>query len=288
MDAHTLTSDDLTAVVSADGAELHSLITHDGHELIWQADKKWWGRHAPHLFPIVGRLNDDKLVHHGQHYPMTQHGFARDMPFSFETRDQNATTLLLKDNADTRAKYPFAFELRIDFELDGNCLRIRYSISNPGTSPLPCSIGAHPAFNWPIAPNHSRDDHRIVFQQNEPAPISRLDNGLLKADEIASPVVGNELLLDDALFVDDAIIFTRHQSRQVRYQGPQGPTIRVDFEDFPHLGIWTVPGAGFVCIEPWQGHSSPVNFTGNFSEKPGAVTITPGGQQQWTMSVTVE
>jgi len=288
MDAHTLTSDSLTAVVSADGAELHSLRTADGQELIWQADRVWWGRHAPHLFPIVGRLNDDRLTHHEQHYPMSQHGFARDMRFNFEDMDLHSANLLLKDTADTRAKYPFAFELRIRFNLVHNSLRITYTVKNPGTTPLPCSIGAHPAFNWPIAPNLSKDNHQIVFEEAEPAPISRLDKGLLKKDTTASPMQAEILPLADSLFEEDAIIFTQHESRQVRYTGPEGPSIRINFKDFPHLGIWTVPGAGFICIEPWQGHSSPVDFKGNFEQKPGIVNIPAGEERQWEMTITIE
>jgi galactose mutarotase-like enzyme len=80
MDRHELDNGRLSAVIKADGAELCSLRDADGVELLWQAGPVW-PRHAPVLFPIVGRLKDDRLLHDGASHRMTQHGFARDRRF---------------------------------------------------------------------------------------------------------------------------------------------------------------------------------------------------------------
>jgi hypothetical protein len=61
----------------------------------------------------------------------------------------------------------------------------------------------------------------------------------------------------------------------------------VTFPDLPHLGIWTKPGAGFVCIEPWQGHASPVGFDGELAEKPGIVPIAPGDGRRFDIAIAV-
>ena len=63
-DLHTLRSDGITAVIAPDGAELISLRDAQGLELLWQAGPAW-PRHAPILFPIVGRLKNDALRHQG-------------------------------------------------------------------------------------------------------------------------------------------------------------------------------------------------------------------------------
>src|SRR6201991_4843464 len=90
-DTHELHSGGWTAEVSAQGAELCSLKNADGLEFIWQAGPQW-PRHAPLLFPIVGRLKNDQLRHRGKTYPMKQHGFARDMRFEWlERRDASCT-----------------------------------------------------------------------------------------------------------------------------------------------------------------------------------------------------
>lgn len=63
---------------------------------------------------------------------------------------------------------------------------------------------------------------------------------------------------------------------RVRYAAPSGPTIEVFWQGFSQLGIWSKPaGAPFLCIEPWHGFVSPLDFDGEFSEKPGLIHIAP-------------
>jgi len=290
MDSCTLKSASLTAVIHAQGAELHSLKTSDGQELIWQADPAYWGRHAPHLFPIVGRLANDTLKHKSQSCTMTQHGFARDMLFEIEKSNDTECSFLLRDNEASLKKYPFHFEFRVHFSLNNDTLSITYQVNNTGDEILPCSVGAHPAFVWPLPGNSNRDNHQIEFTETETCDINRLDAGLVKKETFPWPWASNNngFPLDDSLFEPDAMIFTEHYSREVTYSGEQGPSITVKFDDFPHLGIWSVPGAEFVCIEPWQGHSSAVDFDGDFSDKSGLVKIEPNAEQSWTMEVVVE
>jgi galactose mutarotase-like enzyme len=109
-DSHTLKSEAITATVKADGAELCSLKNAAGTELLWQAGPQW-PRHAPLLFPIVGRLKNDELRLGGKTYAMTQHGFARDQRFEWLERKPASCKLLLADNEATRARYPFTFRL---------------------------------------------------------------------------------------------------------------------------------------------------------------------------------
>lgn len=290
MEHCTLKSPSLTAVIHAQGAELHSLKTADGKELIWQADPAFWGRHAPHLFPIVGRLANDTLKHKGQCYTMTQHGFARDMLFEIEHVSDTKCTFLLRNTPATLEKFPFHFEFRVHFSIDNETLKMSYQVINTGDEVLPCAVGAHPAFVWPLPGNTSRDHHRITFTETETCDINRLDAGLVKKETFPWPwsEENNGFTLDDSMFEPDAMIFTEHSSRKVTYSGEQGPRIVVKFDDFPHLGIWSVPGAGFVCIEPWQGHSSPVDFDGEFSDKPGLVKLEPNETRKWEMMVSVD
>src|SRR6202000_1276495 len=117
-DRHTIRGDGITATVLAHGAELSSLKTAEGTELIWQAGPEW-RRHAPLLFPIVGKLKNDQLRHGGKSYPMTQHGFARDSRFEWVERGAASCRLVLTDNAQTRSHYPFAFRLTATYALRG-------------------------------------------------------------------------------------------------------------------------------------------------------------------------
>ena len=109
---------------------------------------------------------------------------------------------------------------------------------------------------------------------------------------LASPVRGDaafgEAALDDSLFVDDALIFDAPTSRSVRFGAPGEPGIEVAWENLPELGVWTKPGAPYLCIEPWQGFSDPQDFAGEFRDKPGVIEVPPGGERRFAMNVTIE
>ena len=269
----------LKAQFRAQGAELVSL-THDGAERIWQADPAVWGWHAPNLFPIVGGLAGDRLVHNGGSYSLPSHGFLRHTACELAAHGPAACTWRLADNAATRAVYPFRFLLEIDYALAEDALTGRFTLSNPGDEPLVASLGIHPAFQWPLAPGLRREDHRLLFEREEPAPIRRVVDKLLAAEPEPTPVQGRVLPLHDGLFAADAVIMDRPASRALVFGAPGGPAIAMDW-DFPQLGIWTKPGAAFLCIEPWQGHASPRGFDGEFAGKPGTVSLAPGERRHW-------
>jgi galactose mutarotase-like enzyme len=282
---HTLSNGGMSAIVAAHGAELQSLRSTDGHELLWQAGPQW-PRHAPLLFPIVGRLKNDELHHQGKTYPMTQHGFARDQRFDWVERGPSHCTLVLTDNAETRSRYPFAFRLTSRFLLTPSGLEVNLEIANTGEDMLPASIGAHPAFNWPLTGGAEKEMYRLTFADDEPAPIRRLRDGLLRAASEPSPIEGRTLALAERLFADDAIILDQPRSTSVRYAADRGPSIEMSWQGFRQLGVWSKPaGAPFLCIEPWHGFASPSDFDGEFAAKPGVMQIGRGDKRVLTYRI---
>ncbi|MBJ7401822.1 MAG: aldose 1-epimerase family protein [Bradyrhizobium sp.] len=289
-DTHALRSGSLTATVKAHGAELCSL-KDGGVEFLWQAGPQW-PRHAPLLFPIVGRLANDELRHRGKTYRMTQHGFARDSRFAWAERGESRCTLVLDDNETTRELYPFPFRLTAAYALDESGLDLTFTIANTGKETLPASIGGHPAFNWPLQPGAAKQDYALTFERAEPSPVRRLDAGLLRPAAEPSPVEGDALALTESLFVDDAIIFDRIESRSVRYArghgASTGPWLKMSWRGFRELGVWSKPsGAPFLCIEPWRGHASPAGFQGEFTDKPGLMHIAAGAEEQLSFRIEV-
>jgi galactose mutarotase-like enzyme len=273
-DEHTLRSNNITAIIVPDGAELISLKNQQEMELLWQAGPVW-PRHSPILFPIVGRLKNDELKHHGKVYPMTQHGFARDRRFEWAERGPASCTLVLVDDAQTRARYPFAFRLAVTYTVTQAHLDVAFAVTNTGDEMLPASIGAHPAFNWPLLPELGKEDYRLTFSSEERAPIRRLKDGLLRAMPEPTPIEGKTLALAEQLFEDDAIILDHPASTSVRYAADSGPSIEVSWQGFRELGVWSKTGAPFLCIEPWHGFASPLDFDGEFAGKPGLMQIAP-------------
>ena len=278
-DSHTLQSEGISATIKGAGAELCSLRNAEDLELLWQAGPAW-PRHSPLLFPIVGRLKDDQLRHREKIYPMTQHGFARDLRFSWLRREPNLCQLVLGDEPDTRSRYPFAFRLEVTYAVSGAELEVTLRIDNRGDEVLPASIGAHPAFNWPLSSELAKDEYTLAFSDDEIAPIRRLKEGLMRATPEPTPIRGKTLALSERLFDDDAVILDVLASSSVRYAGPRGPSIEMSWEGFHELGIWSKSGgAPFLCIEPWRGFASPSDFDGEFADKPGLMHIPPAEQQ---------
>lgn len=283
-DRHRIAAAGVSATILADGAELCSLSDGAGNEMLWQAGPVW-PRHAPVLFPIVGRLADDTLHHQGRTYRLTQHGFARDRRFRWIERNDAVCRLVLEDDDATRACFPFAFRFAIGFAVADATLTVTYTLHNPAAQTLPASFGAHPAFRWPLRAGTAKSDHTLMFATPEPAPIRRLAGGLLLPERFPSPIAGRRLQLDESLFAADAVILDQVASSSVRFSGPDGPAIEVAWQGFSQLGLWMRPGGDFLCIEPWHGHADPVGFAGPFTEKPAILHIPPGGDVRATYCV---
>ena len=155
-----------------------------------------------------------------------------------------------------------------------------FDITNTGDEPLPASIGAHPAFNWPLLPDLAKTDYRLTFASAEQAPIRRLKDGLLLPTPQPTPVEGNVLALSERLFDEDAVILDHPPAPALRYAAERGPAIEMSWQGFQELGVWSKPGgAPFLCIEPWHGIASPVDFDGDFVDKPGLMLIAPGAKR---------
>ena len=278
----------LTADVALKGAELVCLQDEAGRDLLWNGDPAFWTGRAPILFPIVGRLKDDHLSVDGVSYPMRQHGLARTSLFTLAERDETSCRLRLESDETTRLAYPFDFALDLTYRISEAALTITATVHNPGSVVLPASFGFHPAFRRPLPYGASAQDHVVIFAESEPAPIAVLAEGLLTDRTKPNPVAGRELALTPHLFDEDALIFLAPASRSLRYGPETGRSLTVAFDGMPQLGIWSKPGAPFVCLEPWSGYASPAEFSGDIADKPGMTAIAPGDSRSFAMSVSLD
>ena len=155
-------NDRLKVTLKSSGAEMTS-INYLGTEYLWNGDKKYWGRHAPILFPIVGRLRDNKTQINGIEYEMGQHGFARDCEFEVVSSDSTSVCYELKENEETLKKYPYCFRLFVSYEIQENAVKVTYRVANKDEKTMFFSIGGHPAFCWPLSDSEVFDDYEIKF-----------------------------------------------------------------------------------------------------------------------------
>ncbi|WBO24087.1 aldose 1-epimerase family protein [Sphingomonas abietis] len=287
-DPVTLASPGLAVTISPLGAELQAVTDERGRDWLWDGDERWWTGRAPVLFPTVGALANATARFGGRDYPMAQHGFARKRAFAVIEQVERSATFRLEADEDSKAHYPFAFRLDVTHQLDGTTLETVSQVTNMGDVPMPAGAGYHPALRWPLpgTGGASRFEHILRFDADEPEPIRGVIAGGLLGGEHPTPIREDTLALHDSLFENDALVLDRPNSRGLWYGVPGQPGVRVDFADMPYLGIWTKPGAGYLCIEPWHSHADDAGFSGEFAEKPGIVTLAPGESRDFAMALT--
>lgn len=276
----------IEVVIKSHGAELASL-KKNGAEYMWQADKAVWARHAPVLFPIVGRVKDNTYKAEEALYELPQHGFARDMEFQRTQYGADFAVYRLTASGETLKRYPYNFQLDISYTLQGSSIVEGYRVKNMDEKTMYFSIGAHPGFNCPLSVGESIEDYYLEFEQSETADRYYLENGLLARQE-AYLNHTQVILLNSALFRDDALIFKNLKSVELSLKSRKSErSVSVRFAGFPYLGIWSKPGAPFVCIEPWCGVTDSLKHSGILADKEASYALMPGQEFWREFSITV-
>ena len=250
-----LSSDLLTLEAELRGAQLTQIRRKaDGMPLLWPGGKAPWTERSPLLFPFTGRLAGGTYRWQGQAYPMPLHGFAKNLDFDLLPSPPDQLCFQLTDSAATRSSYPFAFTLRVSYQLAGGSLLTRIEVSNPqAQGALIFALGAHPGFMLPAG--SLLGQWQLVLPQAE---ARRTKQMLISAEglwsgrgpaQLLQPLPGRSgrcLPLKESLFDTDGI-FLSEPGQQVLLQPlgssggdqPQpGPWLTLDFEGFRYLGIW--------------------------------------------------
>ena len=260
------------AKIALRGAELKSWSVA-GQELIWRGDESFWPDSAPILFPVVGWARDGIVVE-GQRYPLGLHGFARAQDFTVAEQEPNRVVFRLGANPATLALFPFEFELRVEYIMQNNMLKIIIHVKNEDRQVLPYTCGLHPGFVWPLP--GAEGLHVIRFDQDERASVPVIaPGGLFSTQSREIPLLGRELALTPALF-EEALCFLDARSAGLDYCAENGPRLRMELENLPHIALWSRPGARFLCLEAWTGYGDPEHFDGDIFAKPSMRRLNPG------------
>ncbi|USS92735.1 aldose 1-epimerase family protein [Fructilactobacillus ixorae] len=278
-----LQNDQLTIKINELGAELVS-VTRAGHEYMWNADPKHWKRHAPILFPIVGKLNQDQYRYQGQTHHMPQHGFARDQPFQVVSQVPDQAVFLLEANDETLQMYPFNFSLFVSYTLRHERVEVQLTVMNTSAADeqLRFAIGAHPGFQVPLTT--AKQPATLTVTPAEPYREIQLGtDGLTTAEhettEFEKPVaVTHALFQGDAKIIDVRLNPKTELTLQAADQ-TWGVSVTGELNDY--FGIWsTYPTvSNFVCLEPWWGIADSETVTGDLETKPGMRTLAAGAKK---------
>ncbi|MFC4479248.1 aldose 1-epimerase family protein [Flavobacterium chungangensis] len=278
----TISNSILKASIKHAGAELFSLKDNQENEYIWEGNPDFWGKHSPVLFPIVGTLKNNSYTINEKEYHLPRHGFARDMDFELIEKTENKAVFSLKSSEETLQKYPFEFELQLIYTLNENALELEYKVINKGKEKMPFSIGAHPAI---ALPDHF-ENYALQFEKEESLKYYLLENDLISSKTKILETKNNLVPLNYELFKNDALIFKTLESKSLTILNNSKPYIKVDYKDFPSLGIWTKENAPFICIEPWLGYSDTDENTGDLYHKEGILILEANKDFSAKFSIT--
>ncbi len=268
----TIQNDRISVEIDPLGAEMKR-ITVDGEERLWHGDPAFWAGRAPVLFPFCGGLKDDRFTYQGNSYTVAKHGFARFMQFEPIKVTPQSAVFCLTSNAETLRQYPWAFELQISYTLRGGHLDIGYTVKNQSDDVMYMSIGSHEAYACP----EGIEDYDLIFEKKETLRACALEGNLIAHRTDTVLLDSDTLPLYEKYFAVDALVFKDVKSRFVTLRNRKtGKSVSVDFHGSDYLLLWTKPGAGYLCIEPWTGIPPMVDAGDDITEKEGITAVDPG------------
>lgn len=249
------------AGIKSFGAELTSLVSKkSGHEYMWQGNADIWAGQSPILFPIIGRLINDKYCLDGIEYTMPKHGLFRKREAAMVSQELSKITFIQKNDAETKKIYPYKFKVAVTFELIEKSIKVTHTVFNENDKVMYYSLGAHPAFNCNIGDT-------LAFESNEDLDTISIDEQSLRVADTIPVLRNNNLItITNDIFNNDALIFSGMKSKYITLISGD-KHIKFDYSDCPYLGIWAKPGAPYVCIEPWWGVNDSHEVKHDFSEK---------------------
>lgn len=279
---YELKNDKLTVGFETKGAELISLKdSKSGQEYLWCGDAKFWGRHSPVLFPIVGRVKDNKYRYENKEYTLSQHGFARDMEFTCVSQNQEEIWFGLDATPETKEKYPFDFRLEIGYHLAEDTVKVMWKVINKESEKeMYFSIGAHPAFMCPLRDGEKQSDYSIWMDKEDEVSYFFIDaeSGLMIDNKKQLKLENGYHRLEEGFFDESAYIIEDSQVHKISLVDSKNePYITVSFQA-PLVGVWSPEkkNAPFVCIEPWYGRCDREDFAGTLEEREWGNKLAPG------------
>ena len=285
---HTIQSDQLIVSINEFGAELDSIACKKSKkEYLWQADPKHWDKKAPVLFPIVARLKDEKYNYNGKEYHLPIHGFADQSLFttSGPDTDGSSITFSLESSEETLKVYPFKFKFNVVYEVTNNCLKTTYNVENKTDGLMYFSCGSHEGFAI-----DKLEDYYLEFDKDAHYQSLKFSERGLYEDGLITVIdCGRRYPLTFDLFEkNDSIAFANVPSKKITLASDKNNTkIIVDYTNVPNVVIWTRKNAPYICIEPWDGLPDPEADYGDFSKKPGIITLQKNETYDFVHRITI-
>ena len=290
---YTLENEYLRITADSCGAELKSIVSLDeGLERLWQGDEKSWIGQAPLLFPLIGRLKQERYDWAGAQYTMPIHGFANHSEFSCSAEGKNTLAFTLTDSQETYAHYPFRFRLTVRYTLQGNTILKAHTVENLSDGEMLYELGGHEGYNLALYAGERMGQYYAQFR-NDGLMTYTTDQDIMFNKDL-SPVAmeGKRIYLQREVFSNDALVLANAEGGTVTIGcDANSRRITVCAPDFPYLGLWTMYrpfDTNYICVEPWSSLPD-CNYLGYaLEDKPGIRSLGAHESETLSYSITVE
>lgn len=286
-----LKNNQIEVTIDTVGAQPIKVINRqENFNYIWSGEA--WKRHAPILFPAIGKSNNDQYMVNGQVYSMPQHGVARDLEWEVTAQSENQVSLRLVATVRTKATYPFDFTLEVNYQVHENKLITKYIIRNNDDQIMPYALGSHPGFNIPINGEGDFTDYELKFTPHQdeikhlginPAPFR---DG---SESVFDAIKDSNLQLTHSLFDNGLIILDAAEINEIIAQSMKTThSIKLNVSEFPYVALWTMERAKepYLCIEPFAGLPDRAsNELTDWNHKKGNNFVEPNQKQSFQYEI---
>ncbi len=288
---YTLKNDYYDMTVSDVGAEIVSLKSPTGYEFLWQGGKDLWSMQAPILFPLCGSFPNGTYTVLGKERKMGLHGFALSSSFELIEKTDSSIEFKLLSNEATRKSYPFDFELKAKYSLNGNNILFEAWVKNLSDVTMPYMFGWHPGFNLPTDKGQDTTDYEIELGVDSIAWIPMKNNAFFTDKPEEYKLTNRAYRLNPAeIYPNDTMIFKAHKNFAKMFAKGHSYELSLDWsENLPTLCIWKEPidETKFICIEPWCDYNSDGGLTNADFDKREVVKLAPGNSDYYFYNLKI-
>ncbi|MDX2024712.1 MAG: hypothetical protein SF187_31000 [Deltaproteobacteria bacterium] len=233
----------------------------------------------PVLFPAVGVSNGsaaDAWDYEGRPLPMPPHGWARNVYWQIQEQTESSLTASVVPHPGFKLGFPFDFEVRLTYRVEGTTLHIESVVRNSGDKPFPYAFGFHPYLRIPAVsaaclidlPAGTRVRSADGWRTFESEPFA------------ARTISASDADLPSSIVLKD----TGAVSLEVRDEAAQTATrvsVEGSLQPFPVWVAWNASAsAPYICLEPWTDLPNALN-------RSGTLTLAAGQSHRYHTAISL-
>jgi len=233
------------------------------HDYAWDNEINDLPGGIPFLFPVCGRISRNSeagiYLYDGKQYPLKIHGFSWFEKWAVESVTENSIEIVLRDNSDTLACYPFHFEIKLLFRVTNGRFECHQTYkNNEKEKPMPYYAGFHPYF---LTPEMGHGKEKVILNFHA---IKRL-----KYNEKLTDIIGEQPLFKTPINITNPEINEQlcvlGTDKLATLTFPNGDVLKTnahgiqDPDIFSYSQLYNIPEKPFFCVERCMSFPNALN-----------------------------